>query len=85
MQVTLLYFARLRERFGMAEEQLSLPEGIQTVAGLIAHLAARGDVWAEELAGERVYRVALDQEMADFSAQLHHGAEVAVFPPVTGG
>lgn len=85
MDITLLYFARLRERFGRSEEPLTLPEGVATVAGLLAHLAARGDVWAEELAGGKVYRVALDQELVDFSASLHQGAEVAIFPPVTGG
>lgn len=85
MQLEMLYFARLRESFGCAAETLQVPEGIQTIAGLIAHLATRGDIWAEELAGERVFRVALDQELVDFSALLHDGAEVAIFPPVTGG
>ena len=85
MRLQLRYFARLRESFGMAEETLTAPEGVATVAGLIAHLAARGDAWAAELAGERVFRVALDHELADFSAPLHNGAEVAIFPPVTGG
>ncbi|HEY9100956.1 molybdopterin converting factor subunit 1 [Chitinimonas sp.] len=85
MDINLLYFARLRERFGLAQEQLTVPEGVVTVAGLLAHLAARGDAWAEELAGGKVFRVALDQELVDFSASLHQGAEVAIFPPVTGG
>ncbi|GAB3243785.1 MoaD/ThiS family protein [Chitinimonas naiadis] len=85
MQITLLYFARLRERFGLAQEQMSTPDGVLTIAGLLAHLAARGDAWAEELAGGKVFRVALDQELVDFSAPLHEGAEIAIFPPVTGG
>lgn len=85
MRLQLRYFARLREAFGLAEESLDVPEGVTSVAGLLAHLAARGGAWAEELAGGRIYRVALDQELADFSAPLHDGAEVAIFPPVTGG
>ncbi|WP_269533022.1 molybdopterin converting factor subunit 1 [Chitinimonas sp. BJYL2] len=85
MQVQLRYFARLRERFGLAEESLTLPEGIETVAGLLAHLALRGEAWAEELASHRVFRVALDQELVGFEAPLHAGVEVAIFPPVTGG
>jgi molybdopterin synthase sulfur carrier subunit len=85
MQLHLRYFARLRERFDRDAETIDLPDGIDTVAALVAHLAARGGVWAEELSGERVFRVALDQEIADASAPLHTGAEVAIFPPVTGG
>ncbi|QDQ25927.1 molybdopterin converting factor subunit 1 [Chitinimonas arctica] len=85
MQIKLLYFARLRERFELDGEDLDVPRGVQTVAGLLSHLAGRGDVWADELASGRVFRVALDQELVDFSALLHDGAEVAVFPPVTGG
>ncbi|QNM95991.1 molybdopterin converting factor subunit 1 [Chitinimonas koreensis] len=85
MNIQLRYFARLRESFGLDGEAMEVPAGIVTVAGLLAHLAARGGVWAEELANGRVFRVALDQELVDFSAQLHEGAEVAIFPPVTGG
>ncbi|MBV8660401.1 MAG: molybdopterin converting factor subunit 1 [Burkholderiales bacterium] len=85
MRIHLRYFARLREQFGRDGETLDLPPGIETVAGLVAHLAARGEVWAAELAGDRVFRVAVDQDMVGFGALLHAGAEVAIFPPVTGG
>ena len=39
----------------------------------------------EALARDKLVRLALDQAMADESAALHDGAEVAFFPPVTGG
>jgi len=83
--IKLLYFARLRERFGIDRETLRLPTEVATVAALLQHLVQRGGVWAEELAGERIFRVALDQEMVDAQHPLHDGAEVAIFPPVTGG
>jgi len=85
LRIQLRYFARLREQFGCDGEALELPAGVESVAGLIAHLAARGDVWADELASHRVFRVAIDQDMADLGTPLHAGAEVAIFPPVTGG
>ncbi|WP_373976624.1 molybdopterin converting factor subunit 1 [Chitinibacter sp. SCUT-21] len=81
--MTLLYFARLRDVFGTAEEQL--PDGPQTVRELIAQLIARGGVWAQELGGERVFRVAVNQDMAQLDDVIPAGAEVAIFPPVTGG
>jgi len=83
MKARVLYFARLRERFGLAEETVEL-EGT-TVHDLIAALSARGGVWAEELASGRAFRVAINQEIVMPDASVPDGAEVAIFPPVTGG
>ena len=85
MKITLLYFARLREAFGKHSEEVSLPEDVRDVAALAQWLRNRGGVWAAELASGRAYRVAVDQQMAGAQTRLHEGAEVAVFPPVTGG
>ena len=83
MKVRVLYFARLRERFGLGEETV---EVAGTTAGAVVDaLRARGDVWAEELAPGRSFRVAVNQEIAALDAPLSEGAEVAIFPPVTGG
>ena len=46
---------------------------------------ARGGAHAEALARGRAVRVSMNQTMADESAALSDGAEVAFFPPVTGG
>lgn len=83
MIVHLLYFARLRERFGLAEETLDVAGG--SAADVIAQLQRRGGVWAEELGAGRPFRVAVDQEIVTLDATLAEGAEVAIFPPVTGG
>ena len=83
MKVRVLYFARLRERFGVAEESVELAG--TTVADLVAQLQARGGVWEEELAAGRAFRVAVNQEIVALDAVLADHAEVAIFPPVTGG
>ena len=83
MILRVLYFARLRERFGLAEETLDLTG--TTAADLVAHLQARGGVWAEELAAGRAFRVAVNQDIVALDAPLSDNAEVALFPPVTGG
>jgi molybdopterin converting factor subunit 1 len=83
MKLHVLYFARLRERFGTAEEQIEFA-GI-TAADLVAQLQARGGVWAEELAAGRTFRVAVNQDIVALDAALPEHAEVAIFPPVTGG
>jgi molybdopterin synthase sulfur carrier subunit len=63
---------------------LRLPAG-STVGALRERLVARGGRHAEVLARGRAVRCALDRTMSDESAPLHEGAEVAFFPPVTGG
>ena len=83
MKLRVLYFARLRERFGVAEESLDFAGA--TAADLVAYLQARGGVWAEELAAGRAFRVAVNQDIVALDAALPDGAEVAIFPPVTGG
>jgi molybdopterin synthase sulfur carrier subunit len=81
----MLYFARLREDLGTGAEELALPAGVTTVAGLRAHLIARGGAWATVLANGKALRVAVNQEMAEPSTPIKTGDEVAFLPPVTGG
>jgi molybdopterin converting factor subunit 1 len=83
MNLRVLYFARLRERFGVAEEQIEFAG--TTAADLVAALQARGGVWAEELTAGRAFRVAVNQDIVALDAALPDHAEVAIFPPVTGG
>ena len=84
MNCRVLYFARLRERFDLAEETLELA-GTPSVADLIAHLQTRGGVWVEELGATKSFRVAVNQELVQTDAPIPDDAEVAIFPPVTGG
>ncbi|MEY2954360.1 MAG: hypothetical protein RLZZ401_2447, partial [Pseudomonadota bacterium] len=44
-----------------------------------------GEPWASALARGKAVRVAVNQVMADESTPLMASAEVAFFPPVTGG
>ncbi len=85
MKLKVLYFARLRERLGVTEETVELPDGMGMVAMLLDVLRARGGVWAEELAAGKNFRVAVNQDMAGMEAPIEDSNEVAIFPPVTGG
>lgn len=78
-----LYFAWLRERIGVAQEEVATEAA--TPAALVAELAAREPRYAAAFADLRAIRVAIDQEMRDFEAPLAGAREVAFFPPVTGG
>lgn len=85
MKVEILYFASVREAVGRDRERVVLPPGIEDTASLRGWLRARGGPWAEALSEARPVRVAVDQSMAGPQTRLHEGAEVAFFPPVTGG
>ncbi len=82
---TLLYFAWMRERAGVAEERLELPAGVQTVGALIALLSARGPHYAEAFAQPGLVRAAVNQVFAQPDTAVQPGDEIAFFPPVTGG
>ena len=83
--IEVLYFARLREVFGLAREQVELPGNVQDVAGLTDWLRRRGDAWERELAPGKPVRIAVNQDMAAADTPVANGDEVAFFPPVTGG
>ena len=83
MKVQVRYFASLREVLG-ASEWVELEAGA-TLGALRDQLIARGGAHAQALARGRAVRCALDQVMSDEMAALREGAEVAFFPPVTGG
>lgn len=85
MHLKVLYFAQLREKFGLAEEAVQAPEAVRTIADLMQHLAKRCGVWEDTLGGQYAFRVAMNQEMVSQQTALIEGAEVAIFRPVTGG
>ena len=85
MPLRLLYFAWLRARLGIAEEEVALPAEVRDVAALLAWLQQRGPRYAEALRDLSVVRVAVNQDYVGRDHKLREGDEVAIFPPVTGG
>ena len=83
MKVTVKYFASIREAIGHSVEQRTT--SATTLADLRTELINLGGAYAETLSRDQAVRLALNQVMSDESAALVDGAEVAFFPPVTGG
>ena len=81
--IDVLYFAWVRERIGLPKEQVETQAA--TVADLVAELKAREPRYQAAFADVTALRVALDQELAEFTASLKGVREVAFFPPMTGG
>lgn len=85
MQIQLRFFASVREALGTGAETVELPPEISNVGDVREWLRGRGGVWAETLAEGRALRMAVNQQMCGPDAALAQHAEVAFFPPVTGG
>ncbi len=85
MDVTVKYFAWVRERVGTSEEQVTLPVTVTTVGDAIGWLKQRGEGYAYAFEREGVIRVAVDHVHARHDASLEGAREIAFFPPVTGG
>ena len=83
MKLSIRYFASIREALGQSSE--SVDTSATTLGGLRDELIARGGAYAQALARGKAVRMALNQVMVEESAALGEGAEVAFFPPVTGG
>ncbi len=81
----LLYFAWLKTKTGVAEEEVAPPAEVTTVAELLTWLKTRGPGYAEALADRDALGVAVNQEYARPEDPVGPDDEVALFPPVTGG
>jgi sulfur-carrier protein len=77
----ILYFAWVRDAMGVAEEKVTLPDGVETVGDLADWLALRHPIFADRAR----LRVAVDHVMAGFDTDISSAREIAFFPPVTGG
>jgi molybdopterin converting factor subunit 1 len=80
-KIKLLFFATLRDRAGTRSAEIEIPDGmtVGVLKGRIAELYP-GLVQSVETA-----LIAINREYADVNAVVPDGAEVALFPPVSGG
>ena len=81
----LLYFAWVREMTGVAEEEVTPPDGIVTAGDLMAWLATRDEGYATAFAEADLIRIALDRAHAEAGEPIAGVREIAFFPPMTGG
>ena len=79
------YFAWVRERIGIAEEQVEPPADVHTVGELIAWLSARDESYAHAFERPKVIRAAIDHAHVKPDAVIAGAGEIAFFPPMTGG
>ncbi|KRE02191.1 molybdopterin synthase sulfur carrier subunit [Bosea sp. Root381] len=83
--VRLIYFAWVRERVGLSEEEVALPASAETVLDVVRWLKTRDEGYAAAFADEKLIRAALDRVHAKPGTRLGNAREIAFFPPMTGG
>ena len=81
-KVTVLYFAALRDLTGTGEEQLDLPDGVDTIFDLLEQVTRVRASLRDRLQSVRVAR---NEVFADLSEPVRDGDVVALIPPVQGG
>ena len=81
--VDLVYFSWIRERIGKSGE--SIETSATTVVQLIEELKKKDIRYSEVFSDLGSFRVAINQELADFDASIVEATEIAFFPPMTGG
>lgn len=83
--IKLVYFAWVRERVGLAEETVTPPAGVATIADLVAWLKTRDEGYEAAFANAAIVRAAIDREHVKPDASIAGASEIAFFPPMTGG
>ena len=83
--VTIRYFAWVREKIGRGEERVALPVHIETVQELIGWQKSRGGEFESAFARADAIRIALDRVHVRPDARIGNAREIGFFPPVTGG
>lgn len=84
-EIKFVYFSWVRERTGVDEEMVELPENVNLVSDLLVWLQSRNEQFAAAFEFPDIIRVALDQEHVEHDAQIGTPNEIALFPPMTGG
>jgi molybdopterin synthase sulfur carrier subunit len=80
-----LYFAWVKEKAGIAAEDIDPPKSVTNIAELMAWLKARGPEFANAFERAEVIRAAIDRSHVRHDARIAGAREIAFFPPVTGG
>jgi molybdopterin synthase sulfur carrier subunit len=79
----ILYFSILVDKFGRAEEEVSLPGSVTDVRTLLAWLRTRGGNWEKSLREDAV-KVTLNRQFAEAGTAVNDKMEIAIVPARLG-
>ena len=79
----ILYFSILVDKFGRAEEEVSLPDSVTDVRTLLAWLRTRSGAWEKALQEDAV-KVTLNRQFAEAGSAVNDKMEIAIVPARLG-
>lgn len=79
----ILYFSILVDKFGRAEEEVSLPGSVTDVRTLLAWLRTRGGNWEKALREDAV-KVTVNRQFAEVDTAVNDKMEIAIVPARLG-
>ena len=79
------YFAWLRDKVGVDEEEITLPAEVQTVDGLINWLSHQGAHYEDAFEFVEVIKVVVNQVYVDSSQTIKDEDVIIFIPPIAGG
>lgn len=83
--VTLRFFAWMRERTGVSEADVIIPNTVRTVRDLVIWLKSHDERYARAFVEPRIVRAAIDKRHVEVDTEIGNAREIAFFPPMTGG
>ena len=86
MNLNLLFFASLRERFGFSQKEITLSKQVWSAEEFLLDMSKQsGGEWVSLFENKNMYKLAINQELCSWKDPIHEGDELAIFPPITGG
>ena len=86
MNLKLLFFASLRERFGFSQKEITLSKQVRSADEFLLDMSKQsGGEWVNLFENKNMYKLAINQELSSWKDPIHTGDELAIFPPITGG